>query len=64
MRKIVDKWLEGEKCPICGKIFIPAPMHVYEIKKKNQFFKVCSYSCARKAEKIKKQTQRRYNCIL
>lgn len=37
---------DSRNCPICGKLFTPAPKHIYK-DKSNQF--VCSYSCARKA---------------
>lgn len=53
-----------KKCPICGKIFIPAPQHAWKIgeRVKNKpdiefkeppedVKKVCSYSCMRKWEK-------------
>ena len=35
----------SQKCPVCGKIFVPAPQHIYKNKKG---IKVCSYTCARK----------------
>lgn len=41
-------------CPVCGKSFIPAPMHIYKIKY-GQF--VCLYKCRcayEKADKGKK----------
>lgn len=43
-------------CPVCGKLFIPAPQHVYsaEIHKKNGYTKevtLCSWSCVRAHEK-------------
>ena len=34
-------------CPVCGKTFIPAPLHSYMITGKR---KVCSYKCMRKWE--------------
>lgn len=34
-------------CPVCGKKFIPAPMHIYKVQ--NCF--VCSWGCQRKFEK-------------
>lgn len=37
-------------CPICGKEYLPAPMHVYKMPTKNGRL-VCSYSCALKAER-------------
>ena len=44
MEAVVEK-----KCPICGKIFCPAPLHVYKV---NRVY-VCSYSCVRKYEREK-----------
>lgn len=35
------------KCPICGKIFLAAPFHIYKAKNKL----VCSWGCVRKYEK-------------
>lgn len=37
------------KCPVCGKNYIPAPLHVYKIK--NGTMLVCSWSCLRAYEK-------------
>jgi hypothetical protein len=38
--------LTEKKCPICGKMFIPAPMHVYKRYYKNGRAKwLCSYHC-------------------
>jgi hypothetical protein len=34
------------KCPVCGKLFSPAPQHIY---KNPKGVKVCSYTCARKS---------------
>jgi hypothetical protein len=31
-------------CPVCGKIFIPAPYHAYHEQKVNGKL-VCSYTC-------------------
>lgn len=39
-------------CPVCGKVFIPAPYHRY---KDNDGLKVCSYTCSLKAPKSKKK---------
>lgn len=38
-----------KKCPICGKMFCPAPLHAYKVKRVN----VCSWGCVRKYEKEK-----------
>lgn len=37
-------------CPVCGKEFVPAPMHVYKMPTK-EGRRVCTYSCALKAER-------------
>ena len=34
-------------CPVCGKTFIPAPLHKYKIHHNKR---VCSYKCLRKWE--------------
>lgn len=39
-------------CPVCKKEFIPAPLHVYKITKCRL---VCTYTCMRKAEQMKKE---------
>lgn len=44
MEAVVEK-----KCPVCGKIYCPAPLHVYKANKRM----VCSYSCVRKYEREK-----------
>lgn len=36
-------------CPVCGKKFIPAIMHLYKMKIGSKYKKVCSYTCARKS---------------
>ena len=39
-------------CPVCGKIFVPAPFHSYKVQDMNcRYYLVCSYSCTRRAEK-------------
>ena len=37
-------------CPICGKMFKPAPEHIYSVGK-NKKKLACSYTCVRKWEK-------------
>lgn len=37
-------------CPVCGKIFIPAPFHYYKLKKRKL---VCSWNCQIEGEKRK-----------
>lgn len=39
--------LRETQCPICGKLFIAAPQHIYKVKDS----KVCSWGCVRKYEK-------------
>ena len=49
-------------CPVCGKSFIPAPMHVYRDKRCRK--RVCSWSCVCKSERLKgerKYNERKYN---
>ena len=54
------KYLRERKCPICGKNFIPAPQHSWGYRKnKNQFVKVCSYSCHREAQRQKESKRKR-----
>lgn len=38
-------------CPVCGKNFIPAPEHVYRIRKNKNYVLVCSWRCVRSHEK-------------
>ncbi len=36
------------KCPICGKMFVPAPQHYWKIQTGYyEYKKVCTYSCMR-----------------
>lgn len=37
------------KCPVCGKLFLPAPQHSYKQYKTK--IRVCTYSCALKSER-------------
>jgi hypothetical protein len=49
----------GEKvCPICHKVFIPAPLHMYKIGRKDRQKMVCSYKCRCEAERRKNDTKR------
>lgn len=41
-------------CPVCGKDFIPAALHVYK-DKRAPYKKVCSWSCVRRSEQMKKK---------
>lgn len=38
-------------CQICGKEFIPAPLHIYKYKHK----RVCTYHCALEGERRSNQ---------
>jgi hypothetical protein len=49
-------------CPVCGKRFIPAPMHVFKTPTGSRY--ICTYSCVlererRAKEKMKKARERR-----
>ena len=37
-------------CPVCGKTFIPAPLHKYKIRIHGSEKRVCSYKCMRNWE--------------
>lgn len=37
--------LDEKKCPVCGKVFIPAPLHVYKRHYSNLIKWFCSYHC-------------------
>ena len=43
--------IETAECPVCGKMFTPAPEHALKIGEAFSSEKVCSYSCMRKWEK-------------
>ena len=38
-------------CPVCGKLFIKQPEHVYKITKRGHVMTVCSWKCMRSVEK-------------
>lgn len=44
----IDVVLRETKCPICGKVFIPAPQHIYKGEKGRL---VCSWGCVCKYER-------------
>ena len=47
-----SKLIVDQKCPVCGKNFIPAPYHYWKVKLSNEkWANTCSYSCMRVAEK-------------
>lgn len=37
--------LDEKKCAVCGKVFIPAPLHVYKRHYSNLIKWFCSYHC-------------------
>lgn len=43
------------KCPVCKKIFVPAPMHVYKSSHTNGERYVCSWHCVLESERIKEE---------
>ena len=47
----INNYIALSKCPVCGKVYVPAPEHVYKVliggKRKN----VCSWHCMRKYER-------------
>ena len=45
------------KCPVCGKLFLPAAEHVYK-KEGYRGGLVCTYSCMRKDQKAKEARRR------
>ena len=62
---MANRLVELERtCPICGKLFYPAPYHIYYDKSKNypnvqSRISVCSYSCMRNSEKKDKRAYRK-----
>ena len=47
------------KCPICGKVFIPAPLHAYKRAHGGRMKWLCSYHCLLEWDK---KHPRRYVC--
>ncbi len=50
------------KCPVCGKEFIPAPLHVYKTRLSpagGPVVLVCSWSCVRNGEKMLDEKRKR-----
>lgn len=45
-------------CKVCGKSFIPAPLHAYK-DRRHPYSLVCSWSCVCESERLKKKTQKR-----
>lgn len=46
--------LEEKKCAVCGKAFIPAPLHVYKRHYSNLIKWFCSYHCLVAWDKVHK----------
>lgn len=44
-------YIREQTCPVCGKLFIKQPEHVYKINKKKHDVSVCSWKCMRSVEK-------------
>lgn len=49
MKKRGTYEVQERKCPICGKTFLPAPLHIYKVNNRL----VCSWGCVRTYEKKK-----------
>ena len=47
-----------KKCGICGKAFIPAPLHIYRDKRRGKNRYVCSYGCMLRSERLKQEKER------
>lgn len=55
MARDINLTLREYECPVCGRNFIPAPMHAWTaVDEKYKKVFVCSYSCMRKTEKSSK----------
>lgn len=50
-------------CPICGKRFVPAPMHIYHVDTNGTRKYMCSYSCWKEAKRRKSVGYRSYTSI-
>ncbi len=49
---IVEEQKQKERrCPVCGKVFRPAPEHVWKIGKDRENNYVCTYTCMRRVER-------------
>lgn len=50
-KRDTSHWIEA-KCPICGKIFFPTPVHAYK-DKRVPYARVCSWTCVLISERMK-----------
>lgn len=57
-RKDIETMQVESICPICNKVFIPAPLHIYIVKGRY----VCSYNCRCKYEK--EHPKKRYRTVM
>lgn len=49
---IERKTITEMRCPVCGKIFVPAPCHVYKVRyNKKEYRYACSWHCVVANEK-------------
>ena len=48
-----------DKCPVCGKEYTPAPMHIYRITTKHGSHLVCSWGCQRAWEKERDEKRKK-----
>lgn len=48
--------LEERKCPICKKIFVPAPFHSWRVSEKGAM--VCSYHCVLESDRRKEERRK------
>ena len=48
-RTYTKSQLVVETCPVCGKVYVPAPEHVYHMPARKT--RVCSYHCMLEAER-------------
>lgn len=52
-------WVKLERCPVCGKEFVPAPLHAYKDQRARTKKLVCSYTCMRKSERMEEYRQKK-----
>lgn len=47
-----------KKCPICGKVFVPAPYHAWKASNIGTHPLVCSYHCALESDRRRDEKQK------